>query len=151
MFKRNKTTAAPKGAMDTLIGRQTQIHGDLSFGGGLHIDGRVVGNVSAGEAGGTLSLSESGVIEGNVRVGTVVLNGQVIGEVRAGERLVLGAKAKVTGDVRYRVLQMEAGATVNGQLIHEGADGPVASAAPAAKAGRSEPAKPRIGAIAEAA
>jgi cytoskeletal protein CcmA (bactofilin family) len=108
-------------AMDTLIGRQTEIVGDVRFSGGLHVDGRIKGNVqSSGDKSTTLSLSETGAIEGDVRVANVVVNGRIAGEVRASERLTLGAKARIVGDVRYRVLQMEAGALVNGQLIYEG-------------------------------
>lgn len=120
----SSSPAQAKGpAMDTLIGRQTEITGDVSFSGGLHIDGRIKGNVtSVSDKASSLSVSESGVIEGNVRVGSVVVNGRVVGEVRVAERLVLGAKARIIGDVRYRVLQMEAGALVNGQLIYEGTE-----------------------------
>lgn len=112
----SSSTPQPKGAsMDTLIGRQTEITGDVSFSGGLHVDGRIKGNISAtAEKASTLSISEAGVVEGNVKVANVVINGRVVGEVRASERITLGAKARVIGDVRYRVLQMEAGALVNG-------------------------------------
>lgn len=107
--------------MDTLIGRQTEIVGDVKFSGGLHVDGRIKGNVlSVGDKAATLSLSETGLIEGDVRVANVVINGRVVGEVKAAERLTLGGKARVVGDVRYRILQMEAGALVNGQLVYEG-------------------------------
>ena len=77
---------------------------------------------SAGDKAAALSLSETGVIEGDVRVPNVLVNGRIVGEVRASERLTLGAKARIVGDVRYRVLQMEAGALVNGQLIYEGTE-----------------------------
>lgn len=112
---------AKPAAMETLIGRQTEILGDVRFAGGLHVDGRIKGGVqSAGDKAAALSLSETGVIEGDVRVPNVLVNGRIVGEVRASERLTLGAKARIVGDVRYRVLQMEAGALVNGQLIYEG-------------------------------
>lgn len=125
MIKGFSSGSAPaKGAsMDTLIGRQTEITGDVAFSGGLHVDGRIKGNISSsGDKNSTLSISEAGVVEGNVKVPTVVVNGRVVGEVRASERLTLGAKARIVGDVRYRVLQMEAGALVNGQLVYEGAE-----------------------------
>lgn len=114
---------AKPAAMETLIGRQTEILGDVRFAGGLHVDGRIKGSVqSAGDKAAALSLSETGVIEGDVRVPNVLVNGRIVGEVRASERLTLGAKARIVGDVRYRVLQMEAGALVNGQLIYEGTE-----------------------------
>ena len=121
MIKGLGSAGTKPAAMDTLIGRQTEIVGDIRFSGGLHVDGRIKGNVqTAGDKAATLSLSETGVIEGDVRVANVVVNGRIAGEVRASERLMLGAKARIVGDVRYRVLQMEAGALVNGQLIYEG-------------------------------
>ena len=114
---------ATSSTMDTLIGSQTEILGDVRFSGGLHVDGKIKGNVAAaGEQAATLSVSESGVIEGDVHVATVVLNGTVNGDLHAAERLTLAARARVVGNVHYRVLQMEAGAMVNGALVYEGAE-----------------------------
>lgn len=109
------------GTVDTLIGRQTEILGDIRFGGGLHIDGSVKGRISGqpDKACG-LWVSETGVIEGDVIVPNVALNGKVNGDVHAGEQLRLGARAKVTGNVHYKTLQMEPGAMVNGQLLCDG-------------------------------
>lgn len=116
----NKTGAT----VDTLIGRQTEILGDVRFAGGLHLDGRIKGNVNCSvDKSASLSVSESGTIEGDVRVPNLVLNGSVIGDVHATERLTLNGKARVNGNVHYRVLQIEPGASVNGQLIHESAEG----------------------------
>jgi len=111
-------------AMDSLIGRHTEILGDVRFSGGLHVDGRIKGTVSVPAAGAqdgtaTLSVSESGAIEGDIRVPNVILNGLVLGDVYASERLVLNARARVTGNVHYKILQMEPGATINGQLVHD--------------------------------
>lgn len=107
-------------AVETLIGRQTEILGDVRFAGGLHLDGRIKGLVTAsGDKAAMLSVSDTGIIEGDVRVPTMMLNGAVIGEVRTSERLVLNAKARVTGNVYYKLLQMEPGATINGQLVHD--------------------------------
>lgn len=106
--------------MDSLIGRQTEILGDVRFAGGLHVDGKVRGKVlSDGGKDAALSLSEHGSIEGDVRVPIIMLNGSVHGDVYASERLTMAAKARVYGNVYYRVLEMEAGAQVNGQLVHE--------------------------------
>lgn len=111
-------------AVDSLIGRHTEILGDVRFAGGLHVDGIVKGAVSVitggGDDGGAvLSVSESGSIEGDVRVPHVVINGVVLGDVHASERVVLNGRARVTGDVHYKVLQIEPGATINGQLVHD--------------------------------
>ncbi len=98
----------------------------MRFVGGIHIDGRVKGAVQAsGDEPAIVSISESGVVEGNVRVPTVMLNGSIVGDVRASEKLVLTAKARVTGNVYYKVLQMEPGAAINGRLAHDSGETPV--------------------------
>ena len=107
-----------KSSAQTLIGRGCEITGDLRFSGGLYVDGRIKGDVSSVEGqAANLSISESGEIEGDVSVANVVVNGSIHGQLEVAERLTLGAKSKVNGDVRYRLLRMEPGATVNGQLI----------------------------------
>jgi cytoskeletal protein CcmA (bactofilin family) len=115
MFKRrDKTTAR----IDTLIGRSASIQGDVEFSGGLHIDGRVTGNVRVVPgAAAALSISEHGVVEGSVAAPQVVLNGTVKGDIVATERVVLGAKARVLGDVSYGVIEMALGAEITGRLI----------------------------------
>lgn len=107
--------------IDTLIGANTEIQGDLHFNGGLHVDGRMRGNVIA-EGAAVLMLSENGHIEGDVRVPGIVLNGTVIGDVYASERVELAAKARVTGNVYYNLIEMAMGAEVNGKLVHHAAD-----------------------------
>jgi cytoskeletal protein CcmA (bactofilin family) len=109
-----------QGSIATLVGAETRVQGDIEFAGGFHIDGYVKGNVIAtGEEGALLSISERGYVEGTVVAAQVLLNGTVRGDVRASERVELGPKAKVTGNVQYRLIEMAIGAEVNGQLIHE--------------------------------
>lgn len=108
------------GSVDTLIGRQTEILGDVRFSGGLHVDGRIKGKVDcSGDKTSSLSISETGAIEGDVRVPNIVLNGQVTGDVHVSGKITLAAKARVVGNVYYRILEMQGGAAVNGQLVHE--------------------------------
>ena len=108
-------------AMDTLIGKQTEIQGDVRFSGGLHVDGKIKGKVIAepGAKAASLSISESGYVEGDVRVPNIVLNGRVSGDVYASEKIHLAAKARVAGNVYYKVIQMEAGAEINGQMLRD--------------------------------
>ncbi len=105
--------------VDILIGKSARIHGDIDFAGGLHLDGHVTGSVRAdGEpAGSTLSVSESGSIEGSVEVANVVLNGTVKGDIHATGRVVLGPSSKVQGDVHYGVIETAAGAEILGRLV----------------------------------
>lgn len=133
MFGRRKHTST---RIDTLLGKTANLKGDLEFSGGLHLDGRVLGNVrSTAEDGGALSVSESGLIEGNVEVTSIVMNGTVNGDMHARERLVLGGKARVNGNVYYGVIEMAPGAVITGKLIPL-ANGTVASpdAEPASEA-----------------
>jgi cytoskeletal protein CcmA (bactofilin family) len=110
----------PKGRIDTLIGRNSRIKGDLSFNGGLHVDGEIQGNVSADEGSdSTLSLSQNGTIRGEVRVPHILINGTVEGDVHAEKRLELGPGARVTGDVYYSLVEIAVGAAVNGKLVHK--------------------------------
>lgn len=121
MFKGNEKTAAipsSDGEIDTLIGEQSRVIGDLRFSGGVHIDGFIEGTVVAEKEGaGTLTLSESGTIDGSVDAATVIINGKVRGDVRAREKLRLESGARVEGNVYYRAIEMLLGAQVNGQLI----------------------------------
>ncbi len=105
--------------IESLIGAQTEIRGDVVFSGGLHVDGVVKGNVIAEEEReSVLSLSERGTIEGEVRVANVMLNGTVIGDVYADTHIELAPQAKVSGNVYYSLIEMSMGAEVNGSLIH---------------------------------
>jgi len=107
-------------AIDTVIGAHTRIEGDVSFSGGLHVDGVIKGSIAA-ESGGeaVLTVSEQGRIEGDVRVPNLVLNGAVEGDVHAGERVELASHARVTGNVYYNLIEMAIGAEINGKLVHQ--------------------------------
>ncbi len=104
--------------IDTLIGQNSELSGDITFSGGLHVDGVVKGNIYAEpESGSTLSVSERGFIEGDVEVPNIVLNGAVNGDVHASEHIELAEKARVTGNVYYKLIEMIRGAEVNGNLV----------------------------------
>ena len=106
-------------AVNTIIGQQSRVEGNIHFTGSLHIDGEIKGNIIAEEGSSSvLTVSEHGKIEGDVQVTTVILNGTVNGDMRSDERIELAAKAKVNGDVYYNLIEMAMGAQVNGSLIH---------------------------------
>ena len=112
-----KRFKAPK--VSTVIGRGTTISGQVEFAGGLHLDGTIKGNVSGEvDTRSTLTVSEQGTVEGDVRVDNLILNGAVVGDVYANERVELATNARVSGTVYYRLLEMAMGAEVNGQLVH---------------------------------
>ena len=104
--------------IDTLIGKGARVRGDVDFLGGMHLDGAIAGNVrSDASPGATLSVSEGGSIEGDVEVPNVLLQGAVKGDIRARERVVLGATARVEGNVYYGVIEMTVGAQIMGKLV----------------------------------
>jgi len=120
MFGKKKKSS---GKIDTLIGQNTEIRGDVVFTGGLHVDGVIKGNVTAAQDGGSmLSLSDRGRIEGEVRVPNLVLNGTVVGDVHSGNHIELAPKSRITGNLYYKVLEMAGGAEVNGNLVRRGSE-----------------------------
>ena len=117
MFFRNKGNK-PQNRIDCLIGSGTTIEGNITFTGGLRVDGHVRGNVTAAEGKpGTLVLSEQACIEGEIHASHVVINGKVIGPVHSAEYVDLQAKANVTGDIHYRTFEMQLGAVVQGRMV----------------------------------
>ena len=117
MFNRKKNSQQKR--IDSLIGAGTVVHGDVTFAGGLRIDGHVNGNVIAAEGEpGTLVVSAQARIEGEIRVSHVVINGNVNGPISVGDHLELQPKARIVGDVSYRTLEMHLGAVIEGRLVH---------------------------------
>lgn len=117
MFGSNKRR---QNSVETLVGGNTQISGDVHFTGRCHVDGRVKGNVSADPEGhAELTVSEDGNIDGGVTVPYVLLNGIVRGDVYANQRVELGATARVIGNVYYNLIEMAIGAEINGKLVHQ--------------------------------
>ncbi|MBW9264384.1 MAG: polymer-forming cytoskeletal protein [Candidatus Thiodiazotropha sp. (ex. Lucinisca nassula)] len=116
--KSKKKFRSPR--ITTVIGSGTEIKGDITFSNGLHVDGVIRGDVLSDpqDPSATLTLSELGTIDGNVRVGNVMLNGTVVGDVIASNRVELAPRARITGTLTYAMLEMAMGAEVNGKLIH---------------------------------
>jgi cytoskeletal protein CcmA (bactofilin family) len=119
MFKKDKPKKKKSvNRIDTLIGRHTHIKGDVSFSGGLRIDGSVEGNINAtGDDSSVLTLSDHGSIDGEVRVPNIIINGQVNGNVFVSQHVELAPKARINGNLYYRMLEMAMGSEVNGHLI----------------------------------
>jgi cytoskeletal protein CcmA (bactofilin family) len=115
-----------KGTIDSLIGISTRIEGNVRFQGGLRIDGQVKGNVVAeGDEPCMLVISEHAKVEGEVRAAHLVVNGEIVGPVYSSELLELQPRARITGDVNYKALEMHTGALVAGKLTHDQVGEPV--------------------------
>src|SRR4030067_712205 len=107
----------PQNRIDSLIGAGTRIEGNVGFAGGLRVDGEIQGNVTAvADKPSTLVISEHALINGEIRVSHLVVNGTINGPVFAPESLELQSNSRVRGDVHYTTLGMHLGAIVEGRL-----------------------------------
>lgn len=121
MFRKKVTK--PQNRIDSLIGAGTKIEGNVTFTGGLRVDGEILGNVTAlPDQASTLVVSEHAKIDGEIRVSHLVANGTINGPVHAGEFLELQSHSRVNGDVHYNTLEMHLGAIVQGRLVHRSSE-----------------------------
>jgi len=106
--------------IETLIGKNSKLDGDIKFRGGLHVDGTIKGNVTA-ESGAeaVVTISEHGRVDGEIRAPRVIIDGTLNGDVFASERIELAARARVKGNIHYKTIQMALGAQVNGTVSYE--------------------------------
>jgi cytoskeletal protein CcmA (bactofilin family) len=119
MFRSDKRNDRAMAAISTLIAAGTTIRGDVHFSGGLHLEGVIEGSISAEGDDAVLTLSDKGRVNGEVRVSNAVVNGSVNGDIFAAERLELAGNARITGNVHYKVLEMAAGAQINGKMLYQ--------------------------------
>ncbi len=134
MLYRKRNERSPAGLDTSLIARGTVIRGDLRFSGTLHLDGRIEGTVVAEEEDAMLTLSDSGQVQGEIRVPHALINGHVTGDVHVSARLELGSSGRIDGDLRYHTLEMAAGAQLNGRISRQAEELPRELPAPAADA-----------------
>lgn len=114
-----KKTNKINSRIDTLIGVDSVVNGDMIFSGGLRIDGTVRGNITEQTGSpSTIILSEHGRIEGAVQATKIVINGTVIGPVKTAQFIELQTKARIVGDLHYKSLEMHMGAVIEGKLVH---------------------------------
>lgn len=120
MFGSKDKETRPTTNLDTWIGPRITIEGRIHFSGGMRVDGIVRGTLTAeDDKESVLTLSDKGTIEGEVRAPHVEINGTFKGDIVASERIKLGALARVTGNIYYKILEMSAGAEVSGQIVRQ--------------------------------
>ena len=106
-----------KATIDSLIGASTRMEGNVVFHGGLRIDGHVHGDVlAAGESPGMLVIGEHARVEGDIVAAHLIVSGVVQGSITVSGLVELQPKARITGDVRYRAIEIHQGAIVEGML-----------------------------------
>lgn len=112
MFSRKKQPP-----IKSLIAQGTRIDGNVLFTDGMRIDGEAVGDVRAvADLPSILVVSESAKVQGALHAVHIIINGTVEGPVHAAELLELQPKARITGNVHYKALEMHQGAVISGQM-----------------------------------
>ena len=103
----------------TSIGENCTIDGDITFDKTIEIHGKISGTVRIAENCTTamLVIKKNGIVEGDVYGDEVVIEGEVIGNVTGKKKITIKSSSFVSGNVYYDILDMNGGATVNGNLI----------------------------------
>lgn len=115
--KRPESLPRAATSVEGMIGPRMSVNGDLSFAGALHVDGSIKGQVNGEGSDSLLVVTERGSVEGTIRAPHIEMGGTMVGDIISTERLKLGATARVRGNVYYKVLEMDAGCQINGQLV----------------------------------
>jgi cytoskeletal protein CcmA (bactofilin family) len=102
------------------------IRGDVVFADLLRVHGHVVGTVASEHE---LLVGEGGVVEGEVKVGSLVVAGTVRGTVWVTKKLVVHAGGRVSAEVHTPKLVVDEGGVIDG-AVHMGGDGDIAAANP---------------------
>ena len=105
--------------INSLIGHDTKITGDIDFSGGLLVDGKIIGNVTANEDDtAMITINKHGLVQGEIQIPNVIVNGLVEGSIYANNHVELAKNARIHGNVYYNLIEMAIGAEVNGKLVH---------------------------------
>jgi cytoskeletal protein CcmA (bactofilin family) len=121
------------GEITTLLGRGATFEGKLTFDGTVRIDGRFKGEVFSDD---TLVIGEGAVVEAEIDVGEIIIQGTVVGNIKAKRLIEIHAPGRVKGDLHTPTLQIDKGVIFEGRSFMEAANGglkpPAKPAAPAA-------------------
>jgi len=131
---------APQGEITTLLGRGAAFEGKLTFDGTVRIDGRFKGEVFSDDV---LVIGEGAHVEAEIDIGEVIIQGTVVGNIKAKRSIEIHAPGRVKGDLHTPSLQIDKGVVFEGRSFME-----AAVAAPAAKpAAPPPPAPPKTGPV----
>ncbi|MFQ6021861.1 MAG: polymer-forming cytoskeletal protein [Acidiferrobacterales bacterium] len=117
------SNAKPCDTIGTLIGAMSEFKGNVVFSGGLRIDGKVKGNITAQAGNSILILGDEAEVCGNITVPHIITNGKIKGNVHCSQRIELEPKAAIHGDVHCKLIEIALGATISGRLIQETVEG----------------------------
>jgi cytoskeletal protein CcmA (bactofilin family) len=122
LSKDKKRPVAEPGTISTLLGRDVQIEGTLTFKETIRLDGHVKGKLVSSQ--GTVIIGENAVIEADVQVGVAIIRGKVHGRVEAGQRIEIFAPAQVTGDISAPTVIIDSGVVFNGNCLMQAVSKP---------------------------
>jgi cytoskeletal protein CcmA (bactofilin family) len=106
------------GEITTLLGRGASFEGKLTFEGTVRIDGRFKGEVFSDD---TLVIGEGAIVEAEVDIGEVIIQGTVVGNIKAKRSIEIHAPGRVKGDIHTPSLQIDKGVVFEGRSFMEGA------------------------------
>ncbi len=98
----------------TLIGKGSVMDGNFASPGSARIDGKITGNVNVE---GVLVLGISGAIRGNVKCSSIIIGGEIEGNIIAPERAELSPSARVIGDIRTDSIIIDENAVFHGKCV----------------------------------
>lgn len=100
-----------KDQINAFLGKETEFEGKLSFSGTVRIDGRFIGEIFTE---GTLIIGESAVIESEMHVGHIIINGEIRGNITAEERIEIHKPGKVFGNIQAPIVVIDEGVIFEG-------------------------------------
>jgi cytoskeletal protein CcmA (bactofilin family) len=104
-----------------LIDMESDFKGDLSFKGSFRIEGNFKGTINSDSL---LVIGERGKVEADVKVGELVINGEIRGTLQASERIEVHNKGRVFGTLLTPTLIVEEGAYLEANCQTKGAAKP---------------------------
>ena len=111
MAKDEVRRPAPMGEVNALLGRGSEFEGKLTFEGTVRIDGLFSGQIFTED---TLIVGEGAVLRAEIEVGTIIINGEVLGNVRAKTGVEIHAPGRLKGNVITPNLQIDRGVIFEG-------------------------------------
>lgn len=119
MKKDKRRPQADAGTISTLLGKDINLEGTLSFSETIRVDGRIKGQLVS--TNGTVIVGENAIIEADIKVGVAIIRGTVNGRVEAVDRIEVYAPAKVNGDISAPTVTIDSGVVFNGRCQMQGA------------------------------
>ena len=133
--------AQATGEITTLLGRGATFEGKLTFDGTVRIDGRFKGEVFSDDV---LVIGEGAHVEAEIDIGEVIVQGTVVGNIKAKRSIEIHAPGRVKGDLHTPSLQIDKGVVFEGRSFMEAATKPSQSQSPAAVPAPTKPAAPVV-------